>query len=136
MKIKHYAILSFLVLLLGCANRDDQLNDFISNTFPDLKSGEILVLPGSGCSGCISDAENSIDSLLKIQDYKIIFSRIQSLKTLKNRLAEKHISVNDPDIFLDTADLYVKNAEKYKEIWSYPTRIIIKDKSVIKVAKL
>lgn len=135
MKIKYLIFSITILLIFSCQRNGGQLNEFILKTFPDIESGNILVLPGSGCSGCISDAENSIDSLLKTNNYKIIFCKIQSLKTLKNRLRDKKIRLDDPNILIDTADTYIKNSVKYKDFWSYPTHIIVKNKVITEITK-
>ncbi|MBB6235540.1 hypothetical protein HDC90_000137 [Pedobacter sp. AK013] len=135
MKTKYLIFSIAFILILSCQRKNDQLNEFIINTFPDIESGNVLVLPGSGCSGCISDAENSIDSLLKTNNYKIIFCKIQSLKTLKNRLRDKRISFDDPNILIDTADNYIKNSVKYKDFWSYPTHIVVKNRVITEITK-
>lgn len=135
--MKKILITSFFVtiLSLGCKKKTDQLTDFLNNTFPRLENGEILVIPNSGCSGCISDAENTVDSLIKRKNFKIIFTQIQSLKALTYRLKSKNINLADSNIFIDSKNLYLKNSEKYNKLWGFPTRILIENKEVVSIFK-
>lgn len=123
-------------LFIGCANKNNKLNDFISGAFPDLETGEVMVLPGAGCNSCISEAENSIDSLIKRKDFRIVFSQIESQKLLKQRLKAKNIDWHHPNVFLDTADVYLKSAAEYNDLWAFPTIITVKNNQITKVAKL
>ena len=133
---KHFAALVAGVLLItSCGNQDRQLDNLISGVFPNLENGEVMVLPGAGCTSCITDAESSIDSLLKQKDFRIIFTEIKSAKLLKQRLKEKSIDWHNPNLFIDTADLYVSSTKHYNHLWAFPTTLIIKNKRVTKVEK-
>lgn len=125
-----------MVLLFSCKEKNHDLNEFIQTTFPEFENGEILVIPNSGCTGCISEAENSVDSLVQLKNFKVIFSKIQSLKALNYRLGQKKIDARNQNIFIDTADLYIKSSAEFKNLWSFPTKITVKDKNVVKISKL
>lgn len=127
--------LLFLFLYVGCTTKDSDLNSFLNKTFPDLKEGEVLIIPGTGCSGCISDAEKSLDSLIRIKNHRIILSQIQSFKTLKNRFMEKNIDIRNKNVHVDTAEQFIKSSKSYSDLWAYPTRISIKNYKIVSIAK-
>jgi len=134
--MKYFFYLIFLCSFIACRDKNHDLNEFIKKTFPDLERGEILIIPNSGCTNCISDAENSVDSLIKVKNFKVVFSQIQSLKALKYRLSQKKIDPTNQNIFIDTADLYINSSADFKELWPFPTKMIVKDKKVVKISKL
>ncbi|MFA6072370.1 MAG: hypothetical protein WC810_27730, partial [Janthinobacterium sp.] len=104
------ALMIFTHMLCGCENKNDKLNAFISERFPTLKDGQILVIPNSGCTTCISEAENSIDSLIRTKNYRVIFTQVQSLKVLKYRLSKLDINLKNANIFVDANNDYIKSS--------------------------
>lgn len=130
----HIIVTVFVFLFYGCTNNsNNKLEEFFSKKFPNFYSGEIIVIPGSGCTGCISDAERSLDSLLKIKNNRILFSQIKSIKILKNRLHNQNINPEDSKIYLDINNQYIEHTEKYSEFWSFPTKMTLNNGRVVKI---
>lgn len=84
--------------------------DEILGFYPKVE--QIIIIPGSGCEGCISNAENFVISRNPEEDdgkFLYIFTNITSPKILKLRLGETY---SDKDIYLD-----LKNQLHYKSIY-------------------
>ena len=68
----------------------------------DTVSPYYILIPGTGCSGCINFAEDFLkENLHKHKNVKYILTKINSLKLLKLKLG---INVFDNEIILDTMD--------------------------------
>ena len=103
-----------------------------SNLIELLKSNEqhykainnIIIIPGSGCQGCISNAENMVlkNAQGADKEIKYLFTNIISFKLLKLRLDSLK---NDDNIIYD-----LQNSLKYTSI--YPCIIFLKDGKIIK----
>jgi len=78
-------------------------------------------------------AEDAVDSLIEIENFKVVFTNIQSLKTLKYRLSSKGINIRDENVFVDTSNLYFESSKEFSRLWNYPTKITVKDEKVIQV---
>jgi len=96
-------------LWINCENnnkalfKEKQLKELIDKLPQSYE--KVLVIPGSGCTGCISDAEKFvIRGMNNLQNqYLIIFTNINSLKLLKLRLGKKvH---NQDNIIFDSKNL-------------------------------
>ncbi len=119
------------IILLGCISDRDK---YIQNTLNELekvpnfsisKYNYVVIIPGAGCSGCISEAEsffleNSNDSIY------FVFTNIYSLKYLKLRTKNK---INNSNVFIDKENKLL-NSNIQENI--YPIIFNLKNKSNIK----
>jgi len=92
---KRFIHLLFLLLCFSCSQRDnydDQIKskDFIGFLnkwhFDDKRFKKIIVIPGVGCGGCISDAQTTFTKNYKDNSTLYIFTSIADLKLFKNSL--------------------------------------------------
>lgn len=123
-------ILSWLISLTsGCTeNPDGKKAQFSLANFDRLISAahkghyhKFLLIPGSGCEGCISNAENFVIDNAKDQmnETMIVFTNIVSKKLLRLRLGKEIIS--QPNVLMDST-----NTLHYTSI--YP-QLVEKDKN-------
>jgi hypothetical protein len=109
MKNKKAFIILMLGLLCFCCTNNNYYND-ISNTVnayleDSLKHYEkIIIIPGSGCNGCISNAEKFFLQNVKNEKIKFILTYNFSRKNLLLKLKKENISrsnvlIDDNNIF-------------------------------------
>lgn len=63
------------------------------------KCEKIVLIPGSGCSGCITDAENYFVRHVQDSDTWFIFTNVLSVKELKIRVGAEKLKA--PNVYLD-----------------------------------
>ena len=126
---------SFIFVLITTFSRsvkNDTLTDFqnkltaISNADLVIKHYEkALFIPGAGCSGCVSSAENFVkENIHQSDEILIIFTAIPSQKMLKMKLG---IDLNQRNIYLDLGNLFNSG-----NVYSfYPTIFYLKDGSAV-----
>lgn len=90
MKNTYLILISFIILLGGCTNK----NSYFSNLLKELPNDNgkyryYVVVPGGGCNGCISSAENFVKENYSRKNILFVFTRIESVKVLKLKLGEK-----------------------------------------------
>lgn len=88
---------------------------------------KIIVIPGSGCTGCISNAEKFFLENHVNTDIKFIFTHYYSLKNMILRLGGVD-NVLRPNVFIDDNDLFY--IQDYRE-HIYPYVIIIENNKII-----
>ena len=67
-------------------------------------SASYLVIPGTGCSGCITFAEQFLkDNIQSHKNLKFILTKINSVKLLKAKLG---IDLRNPNLILDTLNQF------------------------------
>lgn len=130
--MKYVSVLLLLFFSLsGCIDKEKKyINDMmeiLSNipSFSISNYNYIVVIPGVGCSGCISEAEsffleNKNDSVF------FIFTKINSLKHLRLRVGD---SINNKNVYIDKDDV-VLHYDVNKSL--YPLVFDIKKKDDIK----
>lgn len=94
----------------------------------------VVVIPGSGCPGCISEAENYCQTSIMTgnKDVLFIFTDIYSIKTLKNKFKNVDLS-RENSVLIDINNTY------YDESCSgciYPQRVFVEDGVPIKAKEL
>lgn len=125
-KLKYYFLWCFVysIVFFSSCKEKKEVFQFNKNNFEQLieKSKKnysaFVIIPGSGCEGCISDAEKFVTNSAKLKEGKImfIFTNIVSKKLLKLRLGTDVWSL--PNIYIDSI-----NALHFRSI--YPTLIKI-----------
>lgn len=109
MKTKHLFFISIFILFYFCGKKSDyyskiaevvesQLNDSLKNY------ERIIIIPGSGCTGCISTAENFFIENVKNKKNKFILTYNFSKKNLilklnKENIERSNVLVDDKNIF-------------------------------------
>lgn len=87
----------------------------------------LVVIPGSGCTGCISGAENYLKTNVdKSSRIKYILTNIQSLKILKLKISK---AIASPNIYIDEDNLWY-DADNRLSI--YPLVLYLNKKQIIK----
>jgi hypothetical protein len=107
--MKNTFILTYLlliVLLFGSCKSNDNLESL--KVFKQLalskNKDNIYVIPGSGCTGCISDLETLAINNVSDSNKYFLFTKIESVKLFRNRFGIDFI--NHKNVILDTADLF------------------------------
>jgi hypothetical protein len=132
-----FVILSLLAVLTTSCKHRSQYQSFLVDRInvSDINLSRyhsIVVIPGSGCPGCISEAENYCrQSLSRNDSILFIFTNIYSLKSLKNKL--KIDLFNNSRIILDTCDFYYVS-DYYDSM--YPQKIILSKSEIVDVKTL
>lgn len=127
-----------LLLCVGACNRlggyQKFLYDVVGSSEIDLSNFDsIVVIPGSGCPGCISEAEKYCRQSLDRQDKVLfIFTNIVSVKGLHNKFSGLDI-FHMEKVLIDTNNVYY-NAECQGNI--YPQRIILSEGTIKTVKEL
>lgn len=91
----------------------------------------VVLIPNSGCSGCISNAENFYLENVNNSDIKFIFTYIASKKNLYLKLNREFLSKNNVYIDLKN-DFHFKN---FKES-IYPIVFFIENGQVVSTASV
>lgn len=103
--------LFFTILLFGsCKTEDYNSEKYISNEVSKLLSlknncyKNIIILPSTGCSGCITVAEDFFSNNYSNKEYLFVLTNIRSLKLLKNKTG---IEVkNKENIYIDKKNIF------------------------------
>lgn len=132
---KGIVALLILVLCVSCNTEKEPLKAFLENQYPAFHNGTVIVIPGGGCTGCITSIERQADSLSKIDTVRLLYTRIKSIKLLKLQLKEMGVSWDASHIHIDSMNNYEKVTEKYSDLWAYPTFIRLKNGKIESVAK-
>lgn len=107
---KYKALIAFaLLLLIGCENSKKMavsslqaiLNQQSTHFVHDFTQKKmLLIIPRSGCSGCIGIADNFFkNKAYQASDIQFVFTKISSLKTTRIRLGKERL--NQPEVYLD-----------------------------------
>lgn len=109
MKIKISVYLA-IVSLLVCSCFTNDYSDKISNALNNQLGKEmkeydyIFLIPNSGCTGCISEAEYFFKSHVDDMKIKFVFTRIYSRKELAIRLGKSNLQKKN--VCLDYENVY------------------------------
>ncbi len=93
------------MFLVSCKpkNNLESLKEF--KQLDSLKDNDhIYIIPGSGCTGCISDIETLALNNVNDSNKYFFFTKIKSVKLFKNRFGIAFI--NHKNVILDTANLF------------------------------
>ena len=86
----------------------------------------IMLIPNSGCTGCISDAEYFFKEYNDHEEILFIFTRVISKKDLRIRLGKDNLQRKN--VLIDNDNKFY--FEKFQES-IYPIVAVIKDKKVV-----
>jgi hypothetical protein len=120
-----------IALLLGSCKPKDNLESLaVFKQLTALKDKDnIYIIPGSGCTGCISDIETLAINTVNNPNKYFLFTKIKSVKLFRNRFGSDFI--NHKNVILDTANLF-KYPNNYSDI--YPL-LLSKANGIFKVTK-
>ena len=105
-------LLFSLIELNSCratTQQSDQLLEF--KQLEKIREGsKVFIIPGSGCTGCITDIENTAIHNLNSDSLYFIFTRLTSFKLFRNRFGNTFIE--SKNVLLDTGNIFqYKNNE-------------------------
>ncbi len=128
-------LLIFFLIFISC-NKETYYNSLQKKIEKHSKSDlekyrMIVIIPSSGCTGCITQAENFFVDHYKQQDIKFIFTNLFSYKVLKIKVGVEKI--RQKNVFVDSLNLFY--LDKFKER-IYPFKIEIKENKIIKIERL
>lgn len=105
-----------IVLLLGSCQPKDNLKSLeLFKQLTSLKDKDnVYIIPGSGCTGCISDIETLAMNNVHNPNKYFLFTKIKSVKLFRNRFGIDFI--NNQNVILDTLNLF-KYPKGYSEIY-------------------
>lgn len=123
------------LLVFSCKNNDynSELSRTIKSELSDSlnKYDLIILIPGSGCSGCITKAEDFFMNYIGDENIKFILTNNNSNKGLKIRLGNENIKRKN--VLIDNKNtFYLKNFEER----IYPMAISIIDNEIYKIQPL
>ena len=109
--MKPYFIILIFLFLASCAVKEKTIVDFENKLSaidkPIIQKKElstVLIVPGAGCSGCVSNTENFIKkNISQLEQTLIIFTAIPSEKMLRMKLG---IELETENIYLDLDDVF------------------------------
>ena len=111
--MKHFLIFSFLLITAtSCYNHGYRrhLADLLEDSIELSGYSKVLLIPGAGCPGCISNAEQYCKSNISDSSILFIFTNISSTKLLRYKL-KLNSFVDCPNIILDTTNhFYIQNS--------------------------
>ncbi len=126
--------LMFLTLMIITGNscktapNNQPLKEF--GELENIKEGaKITIIPGSGCTGCISGIESFAMQNANSDSLFFVFTRINSIKLFHNRFGKSFI--NSPNIILDTENKFKyenKDYEIYPVEYKKMGRVIVLNK--------
>ncbi|HTO14529.1 MAG TPA: hypothetical protein VLZ83_02110 [Edaphocola sp.] len=103
-------IVLFLILLSSCSTENKKNEEYLSKRItaimPTLNKcySHIIIIPGSGCSGCITVAEDFLKDNYKNPECLFILTSINSLKIINHKIG---INVSQlPNVILDYDNVY------------------------------
>ena len=105
----------------------------VENYAPRL-SGQttVFVIPGTGCTGCITKAEQFFTENCMKDEYLFIFTNIVSVKNLKIKIGDQRLLQRD-NVILDVENtLYIAGFEEN----IYPFKYEFKDGKLVKCQQL
>lgn len=82
-----YIFISFLIILNSCKEDINPFSQFSQLNIPMDENVIVYVIPGSGCTGCITNAEQIALSHEESSKTYFLFTRIRSLKTFKAKFS-------------------------------------------------
>lgn len=113
---KNQILLLFLItsssFFLACQGDDSNSLKFNESNFNEFVSlykkdhyDKFLIIPGSGCEGCISQAEQYVinNAKTEVEGTMIIFTNISSKKLLRLRLGQE--IMDQPNVLLDSINI-------------------------------
>jgi len=90
------------------------MSDLVEKEFKDEidRYDMIVIIPGSGCAGCISNAERFFQNNVTNEKTKFILTHNASVKNLTLRVGKENIAL--PNVLIDKEDLFYlsKHAER------------------------
>ncbi len=122
-------ILGFL-LLVGCQSQSfeqavkNSFDNYLDTTVVDYKY--VMLIPNSGCTGCISDAAYSFKEYNDKSEILFIFTHIISKKDLRIRVGKENLQRKNVLIDIENRFYF----EQFQES-IYPIVAVIKDKEVV-----
>ncbi|MBC9911127.1 hypothetical protein [Chitinophaga varians] len=135
--MKRLFILILSVGLFSCNHKtNNQRNDlagFINTAFPGQGQKTVIVIPGTGCGGCISGVEKEAMHLCNRGDVKIIFTGIRSLKILRTRVGDSIL--HHKNVFIDHDDQFYKVTNDRQDLWPYPVRVTVDGDKLLAISK-
>jgi hypothetical protein len=119
----------FLFCLISCDTSNDKaylkLKEISKNSLSSYSN--VIIIPGEGCSGCISDAGNFVKlNIEKLKRTLIIFTNIKDHKLLRLKMGRTLFAY--PNVKTDTANLVGET----KLLSLYPQLVEIKNGKIHK----
>lgn len=131
-KFLSVALLSMICVCCNNKNYSSEISKAIKNNLNDLKLYDmIVVLPGSGCTGCINGAERFFLENVGNEKIKFILTYNTSKKNLFLRLGKDNVT--QQNVFIDDKDIFYLNGCQER---IYPMAIILEDGEIVKVDML
>lgn len=124
----------FLCSSLIACGRDNYISFIekqINNELDNMQSYEsVVIIPSSGCTGCINSAEQFFLNNVSDTSYFYIFTNYFSKKSLRLRLGESNLMKKN--VYLDSCDVFY--SDKYNES-IYPVKVYINNGRVNTVTR-
>lgn len=132
-KILYLAIVCLLVCSCFIYDYSDRMSNALNNRFgKEMKEYDyIFLIPNSGCTGCVSEAEHFFKSHVNDIRIKFVFTRIYSRKELAIRLGKNNLQKKN--VFLDYENMFFFPESKES---MYPIVVKIKNGVIDKLENM
>jgi len=102
------ALLLFLLIFSSCSKAEDNIEL--------LDSEYIMIIPQTGCPGCIDAGLDFVQKQLDKECITIVLTKISNLRNLKIKFGYENI--NSSNIFLDTSGLFEEKVARYPRFFN------------------
>lgn len=137
MKVLRRILLFVILGLIACSCTNNSsyerlLSSLLEKNIDLQDYSVVVIIPGAGCTGCISQAEDFFRQQMSREDHLFIFTNITSLKTLKLKMENIDIENLDNTI-IDKENLY--DIQENQEC-IYPHIAIVENGRIKEVSRL
>lgn len=128
-------LIIYITILFICSSCNNQKEKYINSVRVELEKLDnqflnnysyVVIIPGSGCSGCITEAENFYIKNKENKKIFFVFTDILSIKSIKLKVGKDVIEREN--VFFDKKNAFLSNDYNEK---IYPLIFNIKEKENI-----
>jgi len=105
--LRKSSVLFFSLLLFACSSEESRKEKYLKEQLSasmDRCYEYIIILPGSGCSGCITVAEDFLKNNHSRENYYFILTNVTSLKILNHKVGVDLKAL--PNVYIDTENRF------------------------------
>lgn len=130
--MKYIPLFVLCLLVVSCKpGFNEELIERIENDIDLSNYSLVVVTPGAGCPGCISQAEYFVAESKDRDDYLFIFTNIQSHKLLRLKMKEQGMDIDHyVNVIIDADNRFFIPGFKESQ---YPHRMKVEDGHIVDV---
>jgi len=114
-RFRKFQTLFFVLLLFSCSTEESKKEQYLKDLVTELASSlekchdNIIILPGSGCSGCITVAEDFLKNNHSDTRNYFVLTNITSLKILSHKIGVDVKTL--PNVYIDRENTFSNNTD-------------------------